>query len=264
MRITDSIAATQAFSQLKNALRTGRASCALFGVPQSLKPHIIGALSKKMRKSVIVVCASDEIAQAHAEAQKDALYLPKRALQLRASVARSRETMFHRISAISALALGNAKVVFLSEEALAARLTGPELFLDAHIHIKKDGVYDPEKLIHSLVLCGYERVSAVETSGQAARRGEILDVFCPGAAAPYRIDFFDTVVETIRSFDPSTQRRGRESYVKVVLPPAVDLTLNKQAAQQVASYFTDTETPNALLAQRFEHYAQQMTGSRYK
>ena len=263
MRITDHITATAAFSQLKNAMRAGQMPCALFGMPQSLKPHFAFALVKKLRKSVIVVCASDEIAQGYAEAQPDALFMPKRALQLRASVARSRETMFLRINALSALASGGARVVFLSEEALEARLVSPKTYLDAHIQINKDNTYEPEKLMEKLVLSGYERVSAVETAGQAARRGEILDVFCPGAIAPYRIDFFDTSVETIRSFDPSTQRRGREAYEHVVLPPAVELTLDEPLARQAASYFANAQTQNALLAQRFEHYAEQITGSRW-
>ena len=112
---------------------------------------------------------------------------------------------------------GAAKNAFLSEEALLARLVPAADFEFAHLTIRKDAVYDPEKLIQILVLNGYERVSSVETAGQAARRGEILDVFCPGAVAPYRIDFFDTVVESIHTFDPGTQRRSRESISEVTV-----------------------------------------------
>ena len=263
MRIYDHLNATAAFTQLIANVRAGEVPCSLFGVSESLGPHLAGAVAKKLRRSVLVVCAAEETAAAMAEALPGALLLPKRALQLRASVARSREVMFERIHALSALASGGVHTVFASEEAISARLADPVDFKEAHLHIRKDASFDPEQLMQTLVLCGYERVSAVETAGQAARRGEILDVFCPGTVAPYRIDFFDTVVESIHAFDPATQRRGREVLTEVTLPPAIELTLGSAAAQQGAEKFAALRPESAVLAQRFEQYAEQLASHRY-
>ncbi len=263
IRITDHIYNTQAFLQLQKALRAGSVPCSVYGVPDSLKAHIAKALVKKTRRSVIFVCETDAAAQAYWEAARDAVYLPRRSLQLRSSVARSRENMFMRICAISKLQSVGAKPVFVSEEALSARLVPPDVFKNAHIIISRNSDYNPERLMENLVLCGYERVSAVETAGQAARRGEILDVFCPGAAAPYRIDFFDTIVESIHTFDPSTQRRGREVLNEVDLLPAVEITLDSAAAQRGADYFSNFQPQSALLSQRYEDYAHQLSGGRY-
>ena len=196
MLTTDHIRELEEFQRLEKAVRAGQMPCALFAVPEAAKPHIAAALGEAIKRPVIVVTATDDKAEQYAAAVPDAVFIPKRALQLRASVARSRERMFERIRALSKLASG-ARLAFVSGESLAARLAPPEDFLAAHIRIEKDGRYDPEKLIQKLVWAGYERVSVVETAGQAARRGEILDVFCPGAVAPYRIDFFDDVVESI-------------------------------------------------------------------
>lgn len=263
MRIIEHIFNTQSFLKLYKELRAGHVPCSLYGVPDSLKAHIAKALAKKTRRPVIVVCETDAAAQIYAEAVNDAVYLPRRALLLRSSVARSRETMFERICGISRLLSGKASAVFLSEEALAARLVPPETFKNAHIKILKDGYYNPVKLVQNLVFCGYERVAAVETPGQVARRGEILDVFCPGSAAPYRIDFFDTVVENIHTFDPGTQRRGRDVYSEINLPPAVELILDEKAAQKGAEYFSGIQPQGALLSQRYESYARQLSGNRY-
>ncbi len=263
MRISDHLFASEAFSKLVSTLRAGHVPCSLFGVPESLKPHLASAVSRKLRRSVIVICASDETASGFADALQGSVLLVRRALQLRSSVARSREVMFKRIKALSAVAFGNAQTVFTSEEAVCARLASSDDFKAAHLHIKKDAAYDPELLMQNLVLSGYERVSAVETAGQAARRGEILDVFCPGNVAPYRIDFFDNIVETIHTFDPATQRRGREAFNEAVLPPAVELTLSNETSQQAAQFFSSAKPQSALLSLRYERYAEQLLGQRY-
>jgi len=263
MHITSHLKESEVFSQLISALRAGRAPCSLFGVPDSLKPHLALALSRRLKRGVIVVCADDAAAESYADAIGEAVFIPRRPLQLRASVARSREVMFRRIDGLSKMLRGEKKVAFLSEESLLARLVPAEDFQNAHISVCKDGTYDPEELIRRLVLSGYERVGAVETAGQAARRGEILDVFCPGAVAPYRIDFFDTMVESIHTFDPGTQRRSRESRNAVVLPPAVELVLTEASAQKSAGYFESARPKNPVLAQRFDDYAEHLSKRRY-
>ncbi len=263
MQITTHLTASEVFSQLTQTLRTGKLPCSLFGVPESLKPHLALALSQQLDRSVVVVCADEGSAEIYADALEEAVYIPRRTLQLRSSVARSREVMFRRIDGISKMLRGESKIAFLSEEALLARLVSPDDFDFAHITIRKDAVYDPEKLIQILVMNGYERVGSVETAGQAARRGEILDVFCPGAVTPYRIDFFDTVVESINAFDPGTQRRSRESLNEVTLPPAVELVLSEDTAKKSAAYFASIKPKNPVLAHRLDDYAQHLSKHHY-
>lgn len=263
MHITAHLAESGVFTQLLESLRAGQVPCSLFGVPDSLKPYLTLALAEQTGRSVIVICPDEGSAESYAEAIDEAVFIPRRPLQLRAAVARSREVMFRRIDGISKMLRGQNHIAFLSEEALLARLVAADVFSDAHIAIRKDATYDPEQLIQQLVLSGYERVGAVEAAGQAARRGEILDVFCPGAVAPYRIDFFDTVVESIHAFDPGTQRRSRESLNAVTLPPAVELVLSANAAKNAADYFASAKPRNTVLAQRFDDYAQHLQKHHY-
>ncbi len=262
-RIAGHIAKLEEFAALMENIRAGKLPCSIFGVADSAKPHLASALASHTHRPAIVVCASDEDAASLAEADAQAVCLPKRALQLRASVARSRGKMFRRIDAISKLARGEANVVYASAEALAARLPQAEDFKQAHISLREGDVAPPEALMERLVLAGYERAAVVEAAGQAARRGEVFDVFCPGVAAPYRIDFFDDVVESIAEFDPGTQRRSRHKKADVVLPPAVEIILGQEAAQKSAAYFTSLTPDSAELKRQFENYAEQIIRHRY-
>ena len=61
-------------------------------------------------------------------------------------------------------------------------------------------------LREKLSLYGYRAVAQVEEHGEFSARGSILDLFPMGSSSPFRIDFFDDEVESIRSFDAATQR----------------------------------------------------------
>jgi transcription-repair coupling factor (superfamily II helicase) len=63
-----------------------------------------------------------------------------------------------------------------------------------------------EDLSGRLAQQGFERVDTVREVGEFAVRGGILDVFVPGAEEPVRLDFFGDTLESIRNFDPATQR----------------------------------------------------------
>ena len=81
---------------------------------------------------------------------------------------------------------------------------------------------DPRTIAEWLVEHGYTRLDQVESPGDFALRGDILDIYPPAESDPYRIDFFDETVEAIRRFDVSTQRSG-ETFPSVQI---AGLTLN--------------------------------------
>ena len=81
---------------------------------------------------------------------------------------------------------------------------------------------DPHQLVNRLVAAGYEAVSLVQTVGEFSVRGGIIDLFSPGFEFPLRLDFFGDTVESIRLFDPITQR-SVEEVTEAVLLPASDI-----------------------------------------
>jgi len=78
---------------------------------------------------------------------------------------------------------------------------------------------------------GYRHVPQVAEPGDFAVRGALLDIFPMGTAEPYRIELFDDEVESIRSFDPETQR-SQQQVDKVELLPAHEFPLTEEAARE--------------------------------
>ncbi len=104
-------------------------------------------------------------------------------------------------------------------EALAEKVPLPTDFSDKSISIRKGENRQMSQLINSLLELGFRQTDYVYEPGQFARRGSILDVFSFSGELPYRLDFFDTEVESIRTFDIETQL-SRESISQVSLIPS--------------------------------------------
>ncbi len=111
-----------------------------------------------------------------------------------------------RARALHAGALGAARVVVASAHALLPRLAAPESVLATSFDLRPGVEVDPLALADILVSGGYERQDPVDEHGEFSVRGGILDVFPAGEAAPVRVEFIGDTIESIRRFDPGTQR----------------------------------------------------------
>ncbi len=80
----------------------------------------------------------------------------------------------------------------------------------------------PDELTRAWVDIGYEYANIVVEAGQFSRRGGILDVWSPGEPKPVRIEFFGDEIDTMRAFDPATQRTV-ESVEVLTIPPAREI-----------------------------------------
>ena len=83
-------------------------------------------------------------------------------------------------------------------------------FLKSVRVLKSNQEYPLEKLIDELVVRGYEPVNTVITTGQFARRGGIIDLWPPSEASPVRLDFFGDEIDSLRYFDPTSQRSTKK------------------------------------------------------
>ncbi len=97
-------------------------------------------------------------------------------------------------------------VVLLPATTALSRLAPPSFLAATTFHFRQKQKLDESALRAQLVLAGYEHVSQVVSPGEYAVRGGLIDVYPMGAAMPLRIDLFDDVIDSIRSFDPDTQR----------------------------------------------------------
>jgi transcription-repair coupling factor (superfamily II helicase) len=100
---------------------------------------------------------------------------------------------------------------------------------------------DINALREQLILGGYYSVSEVFSHGEFSIRGSIIDIFPMGNPHPYRIDLFDNEVESIRVFDPNTQRSGQKIN-QIELLPAREFSLDKDSITRFREAFRDTFT----------------------
>ena len=125
---------------------------------------------------------------------------PYRGFQPHFKVASARARVLH------ALTTKTARVVVASAAALLTKLPEPASILLSSCEIKPGIDIDPHELANTLVIGGYEPADPVDAHGEFGRRGGIFDVFPAGEELPIRIEFIGDTVESIRRFDPGTQR----------------------------------------------------------
>lgn len=112
-------------------------------------------------------------------------------------------------------------VIATTIQALMQRTIPPKALDQQRIALAVDAERDPEELAETLQGLGYDFGFEVVERGEAVRRGGLLDLWPPDLDWPLRIEFFDETIESIRSFDPSSQR-SIESLESIMIAPAVD------------------------------------------
>jgi transcription-repair coupling factor (superfamily II helicase) len=196
------------------------------------KPYLIAALYEELNLPFMVVTAQPEsarklyeqlrawcspAAELHRLPELD--FLPYDSSQL-STVSYQ---MMERLRALATLALyeesGKPPLVVTSALAIMNK-TIPQRDFVAACHILKPGMAaDPLELLRRWQSMGYEVEDVVEVPGQMSKRGGIVDVFPPCSQLPVRIEFFGNQVESMRYFDPESQRSA-SSVSSLIITPA--------------------------------------------
>jgi transcription-repair coupling factor (superfamily II helicase) len=133
-----------------------------------------------------------------------------------------REAEAERALICRRLLAGEPLVIVATPAALALPLAAPGEFRDKTVTLTAGDRLDRELLVEALALAGYERVDTVGEVGQWAARGGIVDIFSPAHASPARVEFFGDEIESIRLFDPTSQRStgGLDQLVALPVEPS--------------------------------------------
>ena len=99
-----------------------------------------------------------------------------------------------------------ADVVLIPATTALYRLAPPAFLAGYTFHFKQGQKLDEAALKAQLTMAGYAHVGQVVSPGEYAVRGSLIDLFPMGALQPYRVDLFDDEIDSIRVFDPDTQR----------------------------------------------------------
>ncbi len=110
-------------------------------------------------------------------------------------------------------------VVVTSARAIMQRTMPVNVFRNSTMTLKAGQRHTFDKLLAQWVRMGYEPTSIVTTPGMFSRRGGILDIFPVDADFPTRVEFFDDEIDSLRAFDPASQR-STDRLTHVIVPPA--------------------------------------------
>jgi transcription-repair coupling factor (superfamily II helicase) len=148
------------------------------------------------------------------------------------------EILSDRLAALYRLPQQKRGALIVTTSALIERLP-PRHWLDGRVLLLKNGDrLDPHEFRDRLVAAGYQSVSEVQTQGEFAVRGAVIDVFPMGSHAAYRLDLFDEEIETIRAFDPETQR-STEKVGEIRLLPAREFPTDKEGIENFRRHYRE-------------------------
>ena len=187
-----------------------------YNVVRSARPYLLAALAQDWPGPILYLTSAvrraynvseqlplwlDEPRRLHRFAEASALFYDRAPWDL--SVIRS------RIATLSALSQPGDEcrpVVVASARALLQRTLPPDEFRGATVELSLGERHSMERLILRWIGMGYEPAALVMQPGSFSRRGGILDVFPLSSEYPLRIEFFDDEIDSLRRFDPASQR----------------------------------------------------------
>lgn len=153
-----------------------------------------------------------------------------------------RDLVAERVDTLTRLESGSGPndglIVLTTVNALIQRLPPREALTPRVMHLGLGDQCDPERLTQFFAANGYVRSDTVGEAGEYAVRGGIVDVFPPGRAEPLRLDFFGDELETIRTFDPLSQRTTSE-LTEFTLKPVSEVVLNDDTGQRFRTRYRE-------------------------
>jgi transcription-repair coupling factor (superfamily II helicase) len=229
------------------------------GLLRAARPALIAALGHALRRPVVYLTSSVEQARLATDALRAMYYTgagvdtaytgmlrytePNTAFY--DTVAPVMDVLVQRSQALAVLsgdgapnALASAAVIITSPRALMHPTISPHQFRAAVRVLRPDQTMTLEAMLEQWLRMGYENESVVERVGAFSRRGGIIDVWSPVLSLPARVELFGNQIESIRYFDPGTQRSG-ELIDRLVITPLENMRVS-QPSSAIA-------TPNTLL-----------------
>ena len=209
---------SSSFDRVRRHLSLGVGRRRLSGLTNTARSLYLPLLARAAKHPVIVVVADNKAAEALEPALRAGCELtgavdPDRVVRLPAhdvlpfeNLSPHPDVQEQRAAALYKLATGAVSILVAPAEAAALRLFDRNYYASLAVTVRRGEEMDVEILTAHLASVGYTQMDLVEMPGQFTRRGGILDVYSPEADRPIRIEFFGDEIETIRKFDPETQR----------------------------------------------------------
>ena len=222
---------TKEYEKLAHALSEPGA-CALFGLPGAGRALVYAALCRTLNRPLCIVTPGE------AEATRfcgdlnalgiPAAVFPARDYVLRPIEGTAREYEYRRLGVLGDLVGGRLQAVCVSEEALTQYTTPKADFCTNTRTLRPGDSMSRADLTALLYGAGYTRRTQVDGPGQFSIRGDIVDLYAPDMKLPVRMEFWGDEIDTMHTFDLTTQRR-EDPVEKIYVSPAREVLFGAPA-----------------------------------
>ena len=231
---TEPFSSLDEIGALTRGLKTKKKVYGLTGCVDGAKSALLYTISRDFSYTVYVASSEEaarDIMQEYLFFDEDACLFPAKDLLFYQSDIRGNAIDRERMEALRALTTKDRLLIFTSVDALHNRFAGMKGFLEHTMHITDDMEIAPDLIIRHLLKMGYESVEQVEGPGEMAHRGGILDVYSMTEEHPVRIEFWGDEIDSIRSFDPVSQK-SIENLTETYIYPATELILSDEEIRE--------------------------------
>ena len=222
------------FQEADRMLKEARGPVQLLGCAESQKVHIMSQAGGE--KTRLIVTYDEREARSLLEDCKlfsrNVLFFPAKDLLFYQADIKSNTIARERMQVMRQIReAGDEPFTIVTTMAAMMNTLAPfEQFEAGLIELSEGASCETEAIVIKLVSLGYERVARVEAPGEFTVHGGILDIYDMTAENPYRVEFWDTEIDTIREFSADTQK-SMERRESITIYPATELFLN---AEQLA------------------------------
>lgn len=239
MQLRDFVASTRYFKEILATIHGGKKQL-VTGISGSATTLLLTVLHHQLKHPQLVVVDSLYHLQELAADLEN--LLPETAVYqfpveevLAAEVATSSPNYrLQRVLALNAMLKDKPAIIVASAAGLRRRLIDPRWFARTTLHFAPGDEVDLAKLRDQLGAMGYQYQQMVLRPGDFAIRGSIVDIYALNTNLPIRLDLFDTEIDSLRSFDPETQR-SQENLQEVEILPATDFVLPTPEFERVTT-----------------------------
>lgn len=208
---------------------------------------LASSLFQKLNQTILVVSENNTSAEfLFREAlsflpSNDLIYLPGQEVLPYEYMRYPSEMKRERIKAIAKILSGEPVLIFTSVSGFLKTLPPIQTMQGRAIVLKKGKEIDLESLLIQLIDLGYKRVQVCETFGEFSLKGGILDIFSSYSTEPVRIDLFGEEIESIRTFDPDSQR-SMTDLDQAVLLPADEYILSEEQKKEYQNFLKSSDS----------------------
>jgi transcription-repair coupling factor (superfamily II helicase) len=218
------------FEQARRHLALARGRRRVSGLTATARALFLPFFARAANVPVVIVVADNKAADAlqialRAGCELTGAIAPERVLKLPAhdvlpfeNLSPHPDIQEQRAATLWKLATSTASIVIVPVEAAAMKFFPADYYSGLTQTLRRGEEIDLDTLIAHISSVGYSTADIVEMPGQFSRRGGILDVYSPEADRPVRVEFFGDEIDSIRKFDPESQRSSTPLDEAVLLP----------------------------------------------